>query len=169
MQERYWRLLVQLKADALYTGCYVERSETTDTGISMFSALVASGSISVWAIWKTLDWLWATFVALSQVLAVVKQYLPFKRRIAPVRAAAYSYEEIFLKAEARWFDVAEGRLSDAEINQLIADLKLEQLKAWKKGVGNLTIPINRWVRKKADRLTADYFSQTYNVTVTIRK
>lgn len=168
MQERYWRLLIQLKADAVYTGCYVERSEAWDNRIAMFSALVSSGSISAWAVWKKLDWLWAILVAASQVLNVVKQYLPFKKRILPVRAVAYDYEELFLKAESRWFDVAKGNVTEAEINELIGDLKKEQLRAWKKGIGNLTIPISKCVRKKSDQLTADYFSQTYNLTVTIQ-
>ncbi|PTX94434.1 hypothetical protein [Opitutus sp. ER46] len=168
MQERYWRLLIQLKADAVYTGCYVERSEAWDNGIAMFSALVSSGSISAWAVWKKFDWLWALLVAASQVLNVVKQYLPFKKRILPVRAIAYAYEEIFLKAESRWFDVAQGNLTEAEINEMISDLKVDQLRAWKKGVGNLTVPISSGVRKKSDLLTAEYFRQTYSMSVTIR-
>lgn len=168
MQERFWRLLIQFKADSFYTAQYVARSERWDNGLNIFSALVASGSVSAWAVWQKLDWVWAALVAASQVLTVVKQYLPFKKRISPLRAVSFLYDDIFLKAESNWYAVSKGSLTEKEINDLIFSLKTEHSKAWKKSVGNLTIPISKSVQESSDLLTADYFTQTYNLTVRIR-
>jgi hypothetical protein len=169
MQNRYWKYMVQLKADSYYTGTYVAESESNDSRITIFGAIMASGSVSAWAIWKQFDILWAILVAASQVLTVIKQYLPYKKRIAPMRAVSYLYEEIFLEAESHWLDIAEGNKSESEINAIMTELKTAQLKAWKKSIGDITIPHHVGTRKKADKLTADYFSQAYNLPVTISK
>lgn len=169
MQERYWRFLVQLKADCFYTEEYVIASEAWDTRITIFNALVASGSVSAWAVWQKFDWFWAVLVATSQVLAVLKQHLPFKKRITPLRTTSLLYDEIYIKAESRWFDVSTGKLTEREINNLLYGFIAEQSKAWKKCIGNLVLPMNSSVQKRADLLTAEYFRQTYKLEPTIRQ
>jgi hypothetical protein len=168
MQAQYWKFLVQLKADSIYTGQYVIHDEKINNGINIFNALVASGSVSTWAIWQRLDWLWAALVAATQVLSVLKQHLPFKKRIEPLRKTAYFYEELYIEAERKWHDVASGALSESEINKLLFDLKSKQSQAWKKNMDNLSIPLNPRIQRKSDEVTADYFRSTYSVEATIR-
>jgi hypothetical protein len=169
MQAQYWRYLTQAKADAVYYGLYAESAEWWDNALSIFAAIMTSGSVAAWAIWKKYEWIWAALVMLNQLLAVTKQFLPFKKRISPLRQVSRAYEEIFLGAEGRWHDVSQGNLTDAEINALITKFKQDQFKMWGKYVDNLAVPIRPRIRKQSDRITGEYFSQTYNVSVTIEK
>ncbi len=161
--------MVQLKVDSYYTGTYVADAEFKDNSLTMFGAIMATTSVSTWAIWQKFDIIWAILVAASQVLAATKQYLPYKKRIAPMRAVSYLYEEIFLEAESMWYDISQGNKTESEINQLMTELKGKQLKAWKKSIGDVTIPHRPKIRERADKLTAEYFTQAYNTTVTITK
>ena len=104
---------------------------------------------------------------LAQVITVAKPFLPFKKRIAPLRAAGYAYEEIFLKAEAQWLKVSGGDMSESGINDLLFEFKTDQAKAWKKLAGDISLPKSPSLREECDRQTAEYFQHNYHVAVTI--
>jgi len=167
IQQRYWNHLVQQKFDELYVSRYLQRSEWWDTSVNAFLAITSATSVSAWALWKKYDLLWAGIVMLAQIVTVAKQFLPFRKRIAPLRAAGYAYEEIFLKAEAQWFEVSSGELSESEINDRLFEFKTDQAKAWKKIAGDISLPSSRRLRVACDRLTAEYFQHNYHVAVTI--
>ena len=168
IQERFWKNLVQLKFDEIYVSRYLHRSEWWDTCINIFLATASASSVSAWALWKKYDLVWAGIVMASQILAVAKPFLPFRKRIAPLRAAGFAYEEIFLKAESNWMKVASGEMTEEEINTLLFDTKVDQAKSWKKLAGDISLPDTAKLRNISDRLTAEYFLHNHNMTVTIR-
>lgn len=168
MQERYWCHLIQLKFDEVYVSRYLQKSERCETRINAFLALVSAGSVSTWALWQKYDFVWAAIVMVSQILTVLKPYLPFKNRVAPLKAAGFAYEEIFLKAESKWHIVAEGQISEEKINDLLFELKSEQSKSWKKLAGDISLPDDKNLRRVADQTTGEYFLHNYQMTVTIR-
>ena len=49
--------------------------------INIFLAVTSSGSIGGWVIWDKYSFLWAFIIAASQVINVVKQFLPYKTRV----------------------------------------------------------------------------------------
>jgi len=168
MQERYWCHLIQLKFDEVFVSRYLQQSERWDTRINASLALISATSVSTWALWQKYDLVWAAIIMASQILTVLKPYLPFKKRIDPLKAAGFAYEEIFLKAESKWHTIAEGEISDKEINDLLFELKSEQSKSWKKIAGDISLPDDKNLRRAADRTTGEYFLHNYNMTVTIR-
>lgn len=167
IQERYWRNLVDLKFSEFYIAAQLRSSEAWVIRIDVFLALTSTGSVASWAIWKQHDILWATIIAASQVVVVVKRLMPFQKRIAPLRAAGFAAEEIFLKAEKAWHEVSEGHLTEGEINDLLFDLKTDSAKAWKKNAGEISLPSTSRLRRIADDLTAEYFQRHYHQQVTI--
>jgi hypothetical protein len=167
IQERYWNHLIQQKFDEIYVSRYLQRSEKWDTTINAFLAIVSASSVSAWALWKKYDLFWAGVIMLSQVITAGKPYLPFRKRINPLKAAGFAYEELFIKAESNWLRVASGELDESEINKLLFSLKSEQAKAWKKLAGDISLPDSPKLRRHADRLTAEYFRHNYNQPIII--
>ena len=160
---------MQLKASSMYVETYIEKSDWINMRISIFTALVSSGSVGAWAIWKHLDWLWAGLVAASQVLNVVKQHLPFTKRLASLKPLSFACQQLCNKAESNWHPISQAEMTESEINDLITELNSESLKAWNKAIGDVVLPVNKRIRRVADQKTAEYFSQAYGMPATIEK
>ncbi|MBW8813869.1 MAG: hypothetical protein JF588_10635 [Caulobacterales bacterium] len=122
-QIRYWQTFSTLKRDAIYINRYHGRVERIDRLLNMFSAMASSGSVAGWIIWKDLGLVWGAVIALSQALNAVKPYLPFRRRLAALAALGPDLEALALVAEADWFKVSDGQLTEQEIHSLMMALK----------------------------------------------
>jgi len=67
-QEQYWKEMYQLKVHYEYIELYRGRSEFWDNSVKIFLAVVSSGSIGSWVIWKEYSHVWGAIIAISQVL-----------------------------------------------------------------------------------------------------
>jgi hypothetical protein len=161
-QEKFWRELDQLRIHATYIEAYYEASVRTDRFVNMFLALVSSGSIAGWAVWNQYQYVWAFFVASSQVVNAVKGYLPFAKRIKGLGALSAELESIFLSMENHWFNVAEGRLSGEEIHALHMKIKEQRRLAIQKNIGTIDVPHNQRLMDEATRSAKQYFDNFYS-------
>jgi hypothetical protein len=117
-QKRYWSELYQIKVHLNYLELYLQDSEIKDRSVNILLAVTSSGSIAGWAIWQQVAILWACIIAVSQVVAVIKNYLPYKTRMRSLSGVVHEFEDLILFAEKSWFDVSEGKLTEEEIHNL---------------------------------------------------
>ena len=80
-QRRYWHELTELRIHVFYLREYLLRFERWESRLGMYLAVMSCGSIGGWAVWQHLHWLWAILIAGSQVVFVIKPYLPFYRKM----------------------------------------------------------------------------------------
>lgn len=160
-QQRYWNELTQLKAHVEYFRLHQFESEKFDRGIKIFLALAASGGIAAWAVWDELQRVWALIIAISQVLNAVGHLLPWEKRLKVTSSLVFDMEEIFLFAEGRWFDVAEGNLTSRQINELIMELKRKKNRVYSKLMKDVVLPDRPGFIRKAQQSAADYFRSSY--------
>jgi hypothetical protein len=66
-REVYWRQLIHLKTDSVYTRLYRDNRATWVTRLGILKAVASSGGIGLWVIWKEYAFVWATIIAASQV------------------------------------------------------------------------------------------------------
>ncbi|MGY4399310.1 hypothetical protein [Bradyrhizobium sp. USDA 3315] len=158
MQRLYWQEMITLKRDARYVDLCLARTETIDRCIKGALAIAASSSIGSWIIFKEYSFLWATIVAASQVLQVVKEYLPYKNRLRALTGLSQDLNAISLAAENSWFRVSSGSLYDEDIHELRFDLKQRKLAAVQKAFPAAGLPNNKRFEKRADEEVQDYFS-----------
>lgn len=160
-QERYWKELFELRVHVNYLELYMEKSEFFDKSINIFLAVTSSSSICGWALWQKYSFLWAVLIATSQLISAVKQFLPYKTRLKATCGIMKELEELSTFAEMKWFDVAEGNLTEAEINKLQFDIRAKKTKSVQKHLGTNTLPQKEKILNQAIKLTDIYVNNYY--------
>ena len=160
-QQRYWNNLKELKTHVIYLHNYAAQSEWWDKAINIFLAITSSSSIAAWAVWQKYDLLWAFIIALSQVVTAVKPFLPYRQRLKAISELNDKIQEISLKSERNWYDVAEGELTEKEIHELCIALKNESLIAEIKFLKNLILPKKENLLKRAEKEADIYLKNNY--------
>jgi len=162
-QGQYWTEMVEIRAQQNYLVLYQLSSERWELGIKIFLALMSSGAIGAWAIWREYSALWAGLIALSQVISAVYVFLPFKARIKPLSAAALEMGALADKAERNWFEVSEGLLTDKQVSDAKHGLKEQKRKIINDKFGSMVIPVKKGRMNEASLQAADYFTAHYGV------
>lgn len=157
-QKLFWDELLTSRRDARYVDLCLARTEMIDRCLKGFIAIAASSSIAGWAIFKDHSFVWATVVAASQVLQVVKEYLPYKTRLKALTSLSQDLNAISLAAENHWYRVSSGTLFDDDIHDLRFELKQRKLAALQKAFPSAGLPENKPLAERAERETLEYFA-----------
>ncbi len=162
-QDRYWKELYQLRFHVNYLELYMEQSECIDKSVNIFLAVTSSSSICGWAIWNRCDFVWAVIIAMSQLVFAVKQFLPYRTRLKAISGILREFEELLTFYEMEWFSVAEGNLTDIEINKLQYKMRSKKIKILHKHLGVHTLPTKKKLPEKAKHIANTYIKNFYGV------
>ena len=160
-QTRYWKELFALRVHVNYLELYMEKMELIEKSINIFLAATSSSSICGWAIWNEYSFVWAIIIATSQLIAAVKQFFPYRARLKASGSSMRELEEIAIFAEMKWFEVAEGDLTEKEINKLRFDIKTKKTRIMHKHLKMNTLPAKNKLLDKAKSLAEIYFNNFY--------
>ncbi|WP_048481421.1 hypothetical protein [Methylotuvimicrobium alcaliphilum] len=155
-QYRYWNTLKELRTHVMYLHDYATHSEWWDKATNIFLALASSSSIAAWAIWKDQQIVWACIIALAQIISAIKPFLPYKQRLGVISELNDKIQEIALECEKKWFDVAEGELTEREIHDLQIELRNKAFNAEKRILKGVILPRKNKILKSAET-KADLF------------
>lgn len=162
-QDRYWKELHQLRVHVNYLELYMEHSEFLDKSVNIFLAVTSSSSICGWAIWNKYGFVWAIIIATSQLVSAVKQFLPYRTRLKAIAGLLREIEELSIYTEMKWFDVAEGHLTNEEINRLQYEVRSKKTKALHKHLGVNSLPKKEKLFEKAKESAGIYIHNFYGV------
>jgi hypothetical protein len=101
---------------------------------------------------------WGTIVAASQVVQVVKEYLPYKNRLKALAGLSVELNALSLLAEDQWFKVGNGRVYDDDVHDLRIALKKKKAAAVQKAFPVAGLPENEKLADKAELDNVQYFS-----------
>ena len=118
MQEIYWKKLTQSKYALCYFDANFSRCVKIDRFIKIFCAVASSAAIAAWAAWQNLSFWWGLIIVISQVVTAVNEVLPYKKRIKELSDLRSELTPIYNNMERSWHDVANGSLTEEEINEL---------------------------------------------------
>jgi hypothetical protein len=161
-QEHYWKEFYRLKVHVIYLELQLGRTEAIDRGLKIFLAVTSSASIGAWAIWKELTVLWAILIAGTQVINAIRQYLPYKDRLRCISGLINELEELVLTVEAKWLDMANGDLTDAEIRKALSNLRTLRQRAFKKHFPDKVLPEDNGLFAQAEGKAQAYFQNFYS-------
>ena len=161
IQSQYWKEIYQLKVHIAFIELLLERSERVDRGLKIFLAVASSSSIGAWIIWTHLSWVWGAIIAGSQVINAIVQYLPYKNRIKAYSSLLNELEEIMIQGEFKWHAIADGRMTECEINKARFDIRSSKQKALKKNILT-TIPTDTELQGIAENSAISYFNTFYS-------
>jgi len=103
---------------------------------------------------------WGAIIAASQVLTAVKPYLPFEQRLKATGELASKFERLFLQFESTWHDVAEGNISDKQINEKLTKLNQLATDAFESCIKS-PLPLKQSLRERAAAIATEYFINIY--------
>ncbi len=160
-QNRYWKELFELRVHVNYLEKYMQQSELRDKAVNIFLAVTSSSSICGWAIWHKYSFIWAVIIVASQLIGAVKQFLPYRTRLKAISNILKDLEELLNLYEMKWFDVAEGKLTEEEINKLQFEIRSKKTKAIQKHLGMNTLPEKGKLFREAKQSAEIYINNFY--------
>jgi hypothetical protein len=160
-QMQYWVELQALKAHVNYLELYQLRYENIERWIGILLAVASSASIGSWALWKDLALLWSVLIMLTQIISVVYKFLPFKSRLKPLSTAGIELSVLADDAEKGWYDVAQGELTEKEINEKRFTIRKRKSAIMKSAFGGIVLPENSALMQKAEEQMHKYFKSHY--------
>lgn len=126
MQQQYWIQLTQFKFDLCYLAAQFARYVTINRRIKIGVAVTSSAAIATWATWASLSFFWGLIIAAGQVIGAVNEILPYQKRIHDLSEMQPRLNTLYISFEEKWFDVANGKMSEEDINRLC----YKQLAKW---------------------------------------
>lgn len=160
IQEQYWKELYQLKTHINFIELLLEKAECIDRIVKIILAISSSVSIGAWAIWNEYSYIWATIIAISQVISAINPFLPYSGRMKSYSSLIRELEELMVQSEFKWYSISEGKLSSEEINKARFDIRSIKQKSLHKYI-QTTIPTDLKRHKKAEQTASDYLNNFY--------
>ena len=160
VQEQYWKEIYQLKTHINFIERQLESAESVDRLTKIVLAIASSSSIGAWAVFKEYSLTWSIIIAASQVISAISPFLPYKNRIKEYTSLLHELEELMIQAEFRWHAIAEGKLTDTEINKARFEIRTTKQKSLKKHI-QTTIPTNDKVHAQAEIAAQEYLNNFY--------
>ena len=161
-QETYWTQLVTLKVVALYVRRYRDEQAWWITRIGVFKAVVTSGTIGAWAIWKDYAFVWGILLGAAQILDAAKEFIPQTKNRRSASEFVGAIETIIIDARFEWYEIFSGKYEAGEImdrwRRLARLMNEAEGKYFPDG-----LPVNAERQRLAEVEASAYFSATYGV------
>ncbi|MBR3596658.1 MAG: hypothetical protein IKL47_06750 [Clostridia bacterium] len=158
MKQRYWDKMTQFKFEILLFNEHFSRYVLINRVIIIVLAVLSSGAVGTWAIWKQYDIIWAVIVATTQIISIVNEFLPYKKRIEEIPKLIAELNTIYNKMEEEWYNVDAQKYDDANINKIL----YKYIANWDKVQNNYlksdALPDKKRLTLKASELQRNYFS-----------
>ena len=106
--------MVELKVASAYNRRYRDYLGRWVTSIGTIRAIASSGSIAAWALWKDYAFVWASIIAVSQVLDALKEVFPVTKRHKAASEHANSLGTILIDAQLEWEKIFMGIYTEVE-------------------------------------------------------
>jgi len=162
-QRRFWQTLGVVHFDLHYLELYQIDQEKRERNLNIFLAIASSGSVAAWAVWDKWPMIWPSIIALSQVVNVIRPYLPYQQRIKGITAAIRELREAALDAENKWFAISEGLLTSEEIHGEFIKLKQREVKILSNHFGASPLPQRKAFIEESEQQAEAYLRSTYGV------
>jgi hypothetical protein len=101
----------------------VHQYQRWDRNINIFLAVASSGSIAAWAIWQFYPELWGGIIASSQVLTVLKPYLPYYKYVKEFNIKNIEMNNFMINIERLWHDIQNSKITEKEVEDIYFSLK----------------------------------------------
>jgi len=161
-QGAYWKQLITCKIVSSYVRRYRDRQAAWINYTGIFKAIVSSGTIGAWVIWKDYALVWGALLAAMQILDAIKEFIPQTKNRRNASDFVSALEHIIIDARFEWYEVSNGKFDDLEIMnrwRKLAKLLIEtEAKYFPDG-----IPPDSGQQKLAEEEAKAYFRNIYGV------
>lgn len=120
---RYWNSFYELVVHGYLLQAHCQRAADIDRKVKVCLAVTSSTSLGIWAVFKVYPSIWAAIIVATQIVSATAKYLPYSARLKASAGCAHDYRDIQNWAEAKWCDIADGQLTEQQINKLRVELQ----------------------------------------------
>ena len=118
MRNRLWDNLQNAKFKSAYLSKVSKRAYVWGNAYSFFLAFASASSVAAWTVWSDVPGIWATIVAISQLLHIAKPYFPFLKNDRDFYEMSFQYESLYLDYERLWFKYENGKITEDETENI---------------------------------------------------
>jgi hypothetical protein len=166
MNDQIWGLQCNLKFQSYCLAFLVAKFQKRERNLNLFLAIASSGSIGAWAIWQQIPMVWASIIAGSQILTVVKPYFPFYKYAKDLMAKCSKAEILNIEMERLWYKVQTNKITEDEASELYFDLKKQVTELFNSG-DDTAFDVNKSIEEKANKKMAIFLKNTYGIQITL--
>lgn len=160
-QLRFWNLFYETTIQGNFIYNYTKRTEFIDRGLKIILALTSSSSIGAWVIWKDHSMIWASFIALSQVITAINPLLPYTKRLSSLHFLGSEIQHVILEIEDEWQKVSNSHYKNSEIHELTIKFKKRLTEIQNKHFKNATLPNSKCLQGQAEEDAKTHFDKNY--------
>ena len=118
--------MANVKFKSIYTSKISTRSYHIGNFYSIFLALASGTSVAAWAIWSKYPYVWATIVAVSQVLHIIKPHILFIKNDKKFIEQSLLFESLYLEYEELWYENRKENIDSGKIEHKFYELRKKE-------------------------------------------
>jgi hypothetical protein len=126
IRDQIWNCLANVKHRAVYAHRCSEYADWFSRGYSTVIALATAGTVTGWWIWQQYSTTWAIVVGLTQILHIVKPYVPFVETQKDHLDSTYKFERLFLEYQRLWNAYERNEISDTDAEDKLYELRVKE-------------------------------------------
>jgi hypothetical protein len=166
MRTQIWGALCNLQFKSYCLTLLVKKNQHWDRNINVFLAIASSTSIAAWAIWKVTPIIWASIIAVSQVLTVVKPYFPYFKYVKEFNLKCVRLELMNIEYERLWHRLQNKKVTDDEADEQYFELR-KQTSEILNFSDDTIFEVTPLIEKKANEMMKNYLQTNYGISINI--
>ena len=144
-----------------YFQFYKSQAARTDRILSIIIAIISSASVASWLIWQKWTFVWAAIIALSNILTILKPYLPYEKRVSAVSYMLPELKTLINDVEHYYNFIVSENINDADINNNIRIFKQKYTELESKFIEIANFPDNAYIAEQANVLAENELIDNY--------
>jgi hypothetical protein len=166
MRTQIWGALCNMQFKSFCLSILVKRYQHWERNINVFLAIASSTSIAAWAIWKITPIIWASIIAASQVLTVIKPYFPYFKYVKEFNLKCIRLELINIEFERVWYRLQNKKIDDDEAEELYYELR-KQTSEILNFSDDTVFEVTSNVERKANEKMKYFLQANYGISINI--
>ena len=127
MRNRLWNNLADIRFRACYAHAYSSFLRFCGGAYSFILSFASAASVATWAIWARYPSVWASIVAIAQVLHIAKPHLGFLKSEPEVLSMSFELEQLYLAYERLWNDCEHKIISESSAEERFYELREKEI------------------------------------------
>lgn len=166
MKKKIWATLNNVKFKGYCLDLLIDKYQKIDRNINIYLAVASSGSIAAWAIWDQFPMIWGVVIATTQVITVIKPYIPYFKYVKELKGKSLKLENLNLELERLWYYHNNKKISDEEIETRYFELKKDFTEILN-FQDDTILTVTSEIEQKANRKMKVFLKTNYNVDIQI--
>jgi len=160
MQDRIWQNMADIKFKEIYTAKVARRAYHIGSIYSFFLSFASATSVAAWAVWSKFPVVWASIVAISQILHIAKPYILFIRNDREFIEMSLLYNSLYLSYEKLWFDYRKKNNEEEYIEKVFYTLRKKEHEINRR-FKHIICPVLKGLMEKSDEETNHIFKTSF--------